>query len=159
MHKYWVLGWVAGYPSNFKLMSVLVSHVHGTLIERSWWIKLNLMWTAWFLQILCFTKYWFWSLFCKSPNSFSFSLCFNLFNGRYYSKSVQIWLWWSFKPVFPGADVGSGEVQSTDQETDRSSSPKRLNPRWQILKMKANQSANVALTYKWTEKVYIYYYV
>lgn len=124
---------------------------------------LNLIWTVWLLQNVCFAikKR---NLFCNSSNVPR--VCFFFFPHKsgclmwtLFKECLKMWLWWSFRLVLSGAEVGSGEVQSTDQHADRSSSPKRLNPRWQILNVQAHPSANVALTYKWTEKVYIFYYV
>lgn len=59
--------------------------------------------------------------------------------------------------MFPGVEVGSGEVstaQSTDPHTDRSTAPKRLIPRWQALTRLNLFSVNVALTYKMNWKIY-----
>lgn len=57
--------------------------------------------------------------------------------------------------TFSGAEVGSGEVQSTDQHTDPSSPPKRLAPRWQAThKLNVCLCVNVALTYKRSANLY-----
>lgn len=65
------------------------------------------------------------------------------------------WINGLFSLVLSGGEVGSGEVseaQHRGQHTDRSTAPKRLNPRWQVPTRLNLFRVNVALTYKWSER-------